>query len=174
MENHKLRVRVGVHEFEAEGTEEAVAAQFAVWKELINGSSAKPLQPSPPAARGTEPRAREGYIHIPGVFMTDDKRKLVTLEVHPPGESREADALLLLLYGYSTVYSLDLVPVTKLLEAMAVSGLRVDRVDRALAPHTRAGYVLKAGRGKGGKYRLSNTGHARAEEMAKELSGKLV
>jgi hypothetical protein len=64
--------------------------------------------------------------------------------------------------------------VTKLTEAMALSGLKVVRVDRAIDPHTTAGLVLKSGRGKGGKYRLSNTGLQRAEQLTVELRSRMV
>lgn len=66
------------------------------------------------------------------------------------------------------------VPVTKLKESLEVSGLRIARIDRAANPYLKAGYLLKAGRGKGGIYRLTNTGFSKAEELARKLFEQLV
>jgi len=182
MSTYKLRVKLGAHEFEAEGPVEAVKKQFESWQKLIASITATApatatLQGTAsstiPVSRVTEIRTPAGYAGPLDVFNVDDKRKIVTLQAHPTGENKEADAGLLILYGYKEIEKRDDVPVTKLKESLAVSGLRPNRIDRALAPHSRAGFILKAGRGKGGKYRLTNTGYAKAQQMVYELFEKM-
>lgn len=186
MENSRLRVKVGPHEFEAEGPAEQVSAQYDAWKEMIAAAS---LVTASAGVRGTaggipakvitEVKTREGYAAPWDIFGGDSDRDLMSLRVHPPaGDTRDADAILLVMYGYRKAGNqgagLTEVPVTKLKESLEVSGLRIGRIDRAAAPYLRAGYLLKAGRAKGGTYRLTNTGHAKAEELAHRLFEQLV
>jgi len=171
---HKLRVKIGVNEFEAEGEAEWVSAQVETWRELL---SAAPR--TPPAGRPAEeaepPPDEEGLGEdlapkLTKVFAVDKRKKLVTLRVQPSGNQREADAILLLLFGYTKLLGQDDVLVGLVKESMADSGLRVDRVDRAIAPHQTAGYARKGGTAKGSKYRLTNTGETRARELVSVLS----
>lgn len=174
METFRLRVKIGPHEFEAEGPKESVTAQYESWKALIASTPATTSQVNKVVAAAIGVRTREGFSAPWDIFDVEDKRKLVTLRVHPTGETRDADAVLLILYGYRQTFQQEDVPVTKIKESLRVSGLRPERVDRTAAPHVRAGLLLKAGRGKGGKYRLTNTGFAQADEMARSLFERLV
>jgi hypothetical protein len=177
METHKLRMKIGVHEFEAEGPKEVVTQHFEEWKKLIVGQPSAPATPT--TLDKTTPKNALDSV-APGndpillaVFAHDEKKRLITLRIHPSGERREADAVLLLLYGYRKWES-DEAPVTRLTEAMALSGIRVGRIDKVVAPYLREGLILKAGHGKGGKYRLTNTGQAKAEQLTAELSAKVL
>jgi hypothetical protein len=185
MENTRLKAKVGIHEFDAEGPAEQVAAQFQAWKELIATTSITPT-PDPskrlitlPADAVQEVKTRDGYTATWDIFGTDSDKDLMTLRVHPPaGDARDGDAILLVMYGYRRAgndgQGLSEVPVTKLKESLDVSGIRIARIDRASAAYLKAGYLLKAGRGKGGIYRLTNTGYARAEDLARRLFEQLV
>ncbi|MBA3355288.1 MAG: hypothetical protein H0U18_04985 [Pyrinomonadaceae bacterium] len=180
MESQKLRIKIGEHEFEAEGPAEQVAAQFEAWKELVaslpkdtNGSHA-PRTPSGRLPKNvTEVQTPDGFAVPWDVFEVDEKRKLVTLKVLPTGEDREAVALLLLLFGHRKTFEQQEVLATRLIEAMQVSGFKQVRVDRTLAKFVNAGLVLNSGQRKGSKYRLTNTGYARAEEEARELFARI-
>jgi hypothetical protein len=180
----KLRVKVGINEFEAEGLPEQVTAQYEAWKELIEktpqSAAATPSVPVIPSSAVTEVKTREGFFSTPwDIFGGDHDGDLMSLRVHPPaGETRDADAILLVLYGYRKAGNqgegVVEVPVTKLKESLDVSGLKISRIDRAAAPYVKTGYILKAGRAKGGVYRLTVTGYARAEELAQRLFARLV
>ena len=182
--NSKLRVKVGVHEFEAEGTADQVTAHYNTWKELIEkaGPATKPsIGPTVPMSAVTELKTREGFAAPWDIFSTGDMHDgdLMSLRVHPPaGETRDADAILLVLFGYRKAgnegQGLAEFPVTKLKESLDHSGIKIARIDRAVAPYVKSGYILKTGRGKGGIYRLTVTGHAKAEEMAQRLVAQLV
>lgn len=177
METYRLKVKIGSHEFDAEGSPKDVKAQFEEWKKLIVTTSLSPSalpdvgKAFPAQATGTQ--SSEGLQAPWGIFNIDSKRKLVTLLAHPTGESRDADAALLVLYGYKQTLGQDEVPVTKLKESLEVSGLRPDRIDRTLSIHVKAGFILKTGRAKGGRYRLTNTGYSHADAMARKLGQQL-
>lgn len=179
---YKLRVKLGAHEFEAEGTEDAVKEQFNAWKDLIStlSQTTRPAGPSvPPVSRlhdvVEEVRTKDGFnTQTWDIFICDDKRKLITLKVNPSGETRDPDAALLVMYGYKRAFQMDEVKVGRLKEALAVSGLRPDRMDRTLSDYIAKGFLLKTGRGPGGKYRLTTTGYDRADALAKNLFEQLV
>ena len=177
MDSHKLRIKIGEHEFEAEGSPEQVTAQFEAWKELvtsvpISGSSGTKVTTKFPG-NVTEVKTQDGFAAPWDIFEIDDKRKLVTLKIHPTGDDKDELALLLLLFGYKKSYAQDEVLATKLIASMQVSGLRPGRIDRTLAGFIDNGLVLNSGRGKGSKYRLTNTGYAKADETARELFAKV-
>jgi hypothetical protein len=187
MSTQKLRVKIGVHEFEAEGPPDVVSEQFAAWKEMIglaattmpqtaqarvigmeDGAATEP----PPAAMAPPPALDSGTL--PDIFTSDGKKGMVTLRVHPTGESRNADAVLLVLFGYKRLQNKDEVLVGHIKDALDLSGIRLDRVDRTIDGYVKSGYLLKAGMGKGGKYRLTMTGFNRATVLAKSLSEQMV
>jgi hypothetical protein len=70
-----------------------------------------------------------------------------------------------LLLGHKQLRNEEDVPVTVLTEALKQSGCRVKRLDRILTVYTKDHSVVRSGRGKGGKYRLTNLGLKRAEIM---------
>lgn len=190
METTRLKVKVGVHEFDAEGPPDQVTAQFNAWKELISASqdTVGRLTAETNHNRRTitlpvdaieEVKTRDGRTAPWDIFGGDEDKDLMTLKVHPPAsDTRDADAILLIMYGYRKCgndgQGMAEVPVTKLKESLDVSGLRVQRIDRAVAPYLRAGYLLKSGRAKGGIYRLTNTGYTKAEDLARRLFEQLV
>jgi hypothetical protein len=181
MDSQKLRIKVGEHEFEAEGSPDKVSEQFEAWKELVasypkatNGTQKPPGGSSGKLLKNvTEIRTTDGFSAPWDIFSVDEKRKLVTLTIQPSGEGRDAMALLLLLFGYRKTFEQQEVLATRLIESMQVSGLIPGRIDRTLAPFVEAGFVLNSGRGKGSKYRLTNTGFAHADETARELFAKV-
>lgn len=179
-ETFKLRVKVGIHEFDAEGPKDEVNARFEAWQEMIRA----PAQPAGVTLRTTgtvtnpiptveAPLPRIQSLEAVRVFSVDERRDLVTLRIHPQGETADADAVLVLVYGYLEMLDIDEVQVTKLTQSVRKSGLRADRIDRAAAPHVRSNLLIKTGTGKGGRYTLSNTGRERAEALVKELYSRV-
>ncbi len=180
---NKIRMKIGSDEFEAEGSEEVVSQLFAAWKELVAARAAQPAKLNPPAMPTPsrlsqvvdEVKAKDGLTYAPwDIFECDDKKKLVTLRVNPSGETRDADAVLLVLYGFKRAWEVNEVKVGRVKESLAMSGLRPDRIDKTVDGYIDQGLVLKAGRGPGGRYRLTNTGYERADALAKSLFEKFV
>jgi hypothetical protein len=177
METHKLKIKIGPHEFEAEGSEESVTAQFQAWKELVAAIPTKApdkATPSRLSAVVEEIQTKDGYKTATWDIYECPEEGMVTLKVQPTGEQRHADAVLLLLWGFKQTTGKDDVPVTKLMEALSVSGLRVGRLDRVMGDYLKEGLILKGGKAKGGRYRLTNTGAVKAENMARILFEQLV
>src|SRR5437867_11374172 len=128
METFKLRVKIGQHEFEAEGPEETVKAQFLEWKELIQSvpATVSPVRQAPERAPvaaaprhsmdsllassqddGSDRHQGTGISEadMAHVFAQDKDRRIVTLRVLPTGDNRHGDGLLLLLYGYRQLWN---------------------------------------------------------------------
>lgn len=185
MDIAKLRVKIGVHEFEAEGPSEQVSQQFDVWKSLIASSppADKPsFQSNPVITPGSttlgittgEPSVLSlEASQLSPIFSIDEKRDAIILRTLPTGEDRHRMAVLLILFGYLRLKKIDEVLVTKLKASLQSSGSVPGRVDRATIPSVIDGLLMKSGSGKGGKYRLTNKGIAKTEEMVKGLLQQL-
>jgi hypothetical protein len=174
MEPFRLKLKVGPHEFEAEGEQESVERQFSLWRELIaSPSGVIPVAPSPPPAPpGTQPSSaalpeleakRSDYERL---FHHD--ARVVSLTVLPNGAQRAADAALLVLLGQRTFNQLETVTGQQITDGLKLSGLSVERMDRNWGDHLDVN-VLRAGQRRGVKYRLTNPGLVRAREIANEL-----
>lgn len=178
MEPFRLKLKVGPHEFEAEGEQESVERQLAVWRELIaSPSGAIPVAPSPPppATPGMQPPPLGESVQPPSepkkseydrLFQHDDR--VVSLTVLPTGAQRVADAGLLILLGQRTYNQLETVTGQQITDGLKQSGLTVERMDRSWGDHLDVN-VLRAGQRRGVKYRLTNPGLTRAREIANEL-----
>lgn len=181
MEPFRLRLKVGVHEFEAEGDQESVERQLAVWRDLIAttpAATSSPLaspppppggpaggEPGPPPAGQTEDRATYEKI-----FGRDGG--VVALSVLPNGERREADAALLILLGQK-VYNLeDQVTGGRLLSGLERSGIRVARADRMFGDYMDR-YVIRSGTHRAVRYRLTIPGFQAAQTLARELATRV-
>lgn len=162
-ERVKLRMKIGVHELEAEGPRDLVMAQLEIWKRLAglpDGAAADRVHGETDAA-------------LRSLFDVQTERKLVTLRAALTGQKRNADAALLLLYGYRTF--LDGgdgtgVPAVRLRAAVAASSYRVQRLDRALTQYIAAGLLQKAGRYQHTTYALTASGAQRAAALVRRLT----
>ncbi len=179
MEPFRLRMKIGAHEFEAEGDQGVVERQFAQWRELIAAApipTASSPPPPPPAVVQDDPPAgttnsgtagvavdRSGFEKI---IRQDGKR--LSLSVLPEGENREADAALVLMVAHKVYNGLDQVGGGALLEGLHQSGYPVARVDRVMDRHIPE-LVLRSGIRRAVKYRLNNRGLNTAMRLAREL-----
>jgi hypothetical protein len=173
VETHKLRIKIGDAEFEAEGSQESIKLQYDAFLAAL-AAAPKASVVLPRAAGGSDAGHRGGDLvpddqFITKAFNTDADKDLVSLKYLPKGEGREADALLLLIYGYSKLKGAEAVLGTQLLKAARQSGLTLDRVDRHIAKHD--AFLMKGGTRKGMKYSLYNQGVTKAAEVLKLLMG---
>jgi hypothetical protein len=171
-ETHKLRIKIGDAEFEAEGSQESIKLQYDAFLAALAAtpkSAAKPPFPWEGQGGGApDPAANQDQDQLIGkAYNVDGDKDLVSLKYLPKGENREADALLLLLYGYSKLKGAEAVLGTQLLKAARQSGLTLDRVDRHIAKHD--AFLMKGGARKGMKYSLNNQGFVKAAELLKLL-----
>jgi len=188
MDRIKLRFKVGIHEFEAEGPADVVDAYFKLWKSDTAGRKDEvppdkgaeklaelllaPAIPPKPIDLET-PDAFDWKVpksQLAQLFAVDDKRGIVRLRAVPSGDGAEGKAALLVLYGTQRLRGEDEVLATRLLTALESSGVRPGRIDRAAATELRERLITKSGTGKGNRYRLTSTGITKAEEIAGELA----
>lgn len=167
---HKIKIKVGSAEFEAEGTAEDVESQFTRFMALLEKAPPQVSPLPPPASRngnGQEQKVIDtGDLDLARIF---DLRQdgYVTLKLLPKGESRESDAFLLLLLGCRELKQEERVLATHILRAAQFSGISSLRpADAAAATEP---YIIRGGQKKGSTYMLNNQGLVRAKEIAAKM-----
>lgn len=171
MESYKLHIKVGTHEFQGEGPEEAVKKNFDDWKSMI-ASMGQSTSTSTSVAKPTDGTLSQIALEggqLTRLFLLDEKKGLATLRLLPRGDDRDADAVLLILHGFQRLRDQVEVPVTQLKPALKQSGCNIDRVDAVVAKYLRDGFLNKGGSGKGGRYSLTNSGTQKAVSLAQAL-----
>lgn len=183
MSDYKLKIKIGSHEFEAEGPIESVERQFAEFRDLIlkvapsgrvnNDAPKRPISLGEGTGRlgaggGWADPELEGERFL-RLFVRDKNN--LSLALLPQGDRREADATMLLLLGNRTFFQKDAVSAVALSTALRQSGYSVDRLDRQLNPFIGGdeALLLRSGLRRGVHYRLTNLGLARAEKVAEDL-----
>ena len=177
MSESRLKMKVGIHEFEAEGPADLVAKQFADFKELI---SALPIpEPAPEKASNnthdiTAASAAPDLLPGPTVNLTKilkvDNNRVVSLTALP---NSDREAALLLLFGQKELQGTEAATGGTLKRGLELSGYKPDRIDRMMDGFVGEGVVMVSGKNRGRKYRLSNPGIAKAQALADELTRKL-
>jgi hypothetical protein len=183
----KLRIKVGTHEFEAEGAQEYVEGRYESFVETLERFGFAKATPQDPAdakndgagAAAAAARAgTEGQTGTPAtgpatVSLDEIRRiahqqdELITLTALPGGDSTEADGLILLLLAHKVMRNVDSVSTDDLLAGMKQSGFTVDRLDRIVKGID--ALVIRTGVKRGTKYRLTNPGLVRAKAIAERL-----
>lgn len=171
---YRLKIKVGLHEFDAEGDREAVQEQFNAWKELIS------IMPPPFVAQPqNEARTFEFQTPMPppkpdlafidtslDKIMKIDNR-VVSMTVRPKSVE---DAILLLLYGQKTLRANDSVTGSEILDGLtATGGLSFGRIDRLLEKAGTDGDVIVTGERRAKRYRLTNAGLSKARQLASDM-----
>jgi hypothetical protein len=167
---HRIKVKLGDAEFEAEGSQEAVQAQYDRFLEAVALIGAKPAKTPPNSLREKHvftPDAEFDDALMSRVFELRDDG-LVVLRVQPTTDERDADALVMLLFGYRRLKNEQQVLATQLLKAARQSGLGIERVDRAIATYMPR-FILRGGQRKGTTYTLTTQGAVRAEEVIEQM-----
>lgn len=175
---HRIKIKINGAEFEAEGSSEDVKAQYQAFIDLMKMQPA--AAPEPKKNPGDEVPLKETGAGIPGgdsglsdellarVFQVS-KDGVVSLRVLPKSAQRDADALLLLVYGYKRLKNADNIFGTQLMKAAKFSGIQVDRIDRSFGSNGQ--YLIRGGRKRSANYTLNNLGISAAEDMVKMIFG---
>lgn len=169
METHRIKMKIGVHEFEAEGPKDIVTAQFNAFLkavEKIPGAALAAALAEPPPSPPTPATPQEvSNAILERVFRPGDT---LTLAALPSGDNAKSDAMLALLYGYLKIKGEISVTGTSLMKSAKQSGVIFERVDRIMDTLMPA-FVLAAGVKKARRYQLNNPGIVRAEEIIKAI-----
>lgn len=172
METTKIRLKVGFHEFEAEGPTEIVQSQFEAFRELISKAPEKQAENLPVVA--SEGDVKEQVMnagdHVPLERILRSTGRIVSLTALPPSTE---DAALLIMLGHKDLRNSENVTGQEIGDGLAQSGRPVPRTDRIMDKPIASALVLKSGLKRSTRYRLSNVGHRKALALAREMIASL-
>lgn len=160
---HRIKIKIGNSEFDAEGEPELVQSQYEAFLAALKSNVT--TSPSVIADTQHQPSQRDfapGYIDSVAdrIFVNDDTLSLLAL---PKTDNAVADALILLLYGYHRLRSERSVTGSALMKSAKQSGAKADRIDRFL--DMKKEFVNSAGNRRGRRYSLNNRGMSEAENL---------
>lgn len=167
-ENTRLKIKIGDYEFEAEGPVATVQAQLDAFKELV--ANAPKVSPTTAAANDEPPSNREApppkndQLRLDAIMKVE--ARIVSLTVNAASVE---DAIRLILLGQKFYRSNDTVSGAEIIDGLKQSGIVVDRVDRQMKKIADEGHVIVVGIRRATRYRLTNAGVNRAQEIAREL-----
>lgn len=166
----KLHVEVHGNKFDGEGPADIIKQAYQDWLARVGQAPVAPAAPPADAwakqhnATNPPPGAmQELYSRV-----YSEKDGVISLHVLPKSADAEGDALVLLVHGYQRLRPSEY-PITavRLAQVAKVSGVNIDRLDRALA--SKSDLIMKAGLRRGTKYSLNNRGEQHAIETMKTL-----
>jgi hypothetical protein len=169
----KLKIKIGDHEFEAEGPAETVQAQFNVFKELIGhiperkpvlAKDSEPIESPGDEAQSPSVARNNGQLRLDTIMKTDGRVVSLTARANSLD-----DAILLVLLGQKTFRSIDGVTGSEIIDGLKVSGQPTERIDRVVKKLSDDGYVIITGVNRGKRYRLTNQGLSKAQEIARAV-----
>jgi hypothetical protein len=167
METHKLKIKIGDHEFEAEGSAEDVQSQFAAFRDLVmnvqNTQSRDMIKPDAPAAAPPVVAATNG-LRLDKIMKHDGR--IVSLTAR--GGSIENE-ILLVLFGQKRLRENDSVTGSEIISGLEQTAGAVGRIDYKLDKMTTDGDVITIGTRRARRYRLTNQGVTKAETLARSV-----
>jgi len=172
--NHRLKVRFGPHEFDAEGSEEFVNKRFEAFREMV-ASMPKSSAPFPQITSIESDFPISAQLPKTDVPFNEQELsrimkvegRVVSLTARP---ANLEEAVLLLLLGQRILRSSELCTGGEIMEGLTVTGgYSVLRIDRLLEKLGRQGDVVVIGEHRAKRYRLANTGTAKARAIAGTL-----
>jgi hypothetical protein len=164
-DRHRIKAKIGPHEFEAEGKEAIVIKQYDSFLAAVKAMASAPQSHDAGAKLAPEQSKLRPDAAIPKdvlarVFRDGDPLSLM----HPPKTDKaDADGLLMLIYGYTEMMGKPDVTAATLALAARKTGLKVDRLSRSLAAHE--ALIGVSGAKKGTRYTLNNRGIAEAKRL---------
>jgi hypothetical protein len=168
METTRIKVKVGDHEFEAEGPVEIVSQQFETFKNMISIESRIMAVPgSGKSAIMLQAMDNIGSsAHVPIEKVMHVSGRVISLTALPPSIE---DAALLIMLGHKDLRNNLTVTGQEIGDGLAQSGRPVPRVDRVMEKAINEAFVLKSGIKRATRYRLTNQGLSKALNVTKEL-----
>jgi hypothetical protein len=164
-ELRRLKMKIGNAEFEAEVAEDEVQPMYDQFLSMLG--------------EHRPPRGKAGFVDssriacdqrwLTGIFDLREDGTIV-LKVLPDGPDRNADAMLLLLYGYLLLKNEECVLATQLFRAAEQSGISLRRPAKECVRNGR--FVVRNGQRKGSNYALNNQGLAVAKEITAKMLGR--
>jgi hypothetical protein len=151
MDTQKLKIKIGEHEFEAEGPIDVVQAQFAAWKDLIAAAPAKPKEPA--SEKSTDKNTPLPHLTLDKIMKVEGRVVSLTARA----ETVEETALLILL-GQKELRGNQEVTGSEIMDGLRQSGYAISRADTLMDKLSTDGSVITVGVHRSRRYRLSNSG----------------
>jgi len=164
MDNYRIKIKVGEHEFEAEGPVEVVQSQLEVFKNLIESVSHQ--MPAGKEVGHLEVEVPNNKEQLPLDKISKVEGRVVSLTIKPEAESTAA---MLIMLAQRTYRANDTVTASEIKDGLEQSGYRPGRVDRLMQPLTDDGSVVRIGARKGARYRFTNQGLVKAQAAARDV-----
>jgi len=168
MDHYKLKIKIGMHEFEAEGEQSMVQSQFEAFKQLIANQELSNAERNAGyvAQKETDTGINANESSLMLDKITRIEGRIVSLTARP--EAIE-DAALVILLGQRTFRSNDSVTGSEVIDGLRQSGFSVTRVDWRLEKLASQGLIIKIGANRASRYRLTNQGMNKAQGVARNL-----
>ena len=170
-DTYRQKLKIGVHEFEAEGPVAVVQEQVKRFMDLIAALPKEAVNPPPPPLENpmplqpSKPPVPETDSSLDKIMRTEDR--VVSLTVRP---FHARDSVLLILYGQKVLRQNDAVTGAEVMSGLtATGGFAVARADRLLEGMARQGDVIVVGEHRSKTYRLTNAGLAKARQIAVDM-----
>jgi hypothetical protein len=168
-DHYRMRLKIGAHEFEAEGPVAVVQEQVKRFMDLIGSLPldvvVNPYYEKNPASPASKPATPETDSTLDRIMRVEERA--VSLTARPRNVD---DTVLLLLYGQKILRQNDAVTGAEVMAGItATGGFAVSRVDRLLEKLARDGDVIVVGEHRSKTYRLTNAGLAKARQVAADL-----
>lgn len=172
MADYRLKVKIGDHEFEADGPVDAVKAQFEAFKDLIAELGSSKIATTDMIENVEPPTLTSQYaaaaLNPDRTFRVEGR--VISLTVPP---NSDTEAVLLILYGQKHYRNNENPTGSEIMDGMMQSGYRTTRIDRILAALSEEGSVIITGAHRGKRYRLTNQGFTKAETIVRDALAKL-
>ncbi len=165
MDTYKLKIKIGEHEFAAEGPVEVVQAQFGAFKDLITAMPTKPqAAPSQPNQEESVAANQPPHLPLERILKVDGRLVSLTAKCDTVDE-----AVLLILLGQKDFRANQEVTGAEIMDGLKQSGYKLSRVDHVMDKLSADGSTITMGIHRGRRYRLSNSGLGKTLKVAKEV-----
>jgi hypothetical protein len=166
METQKLKLKVGEHEFEAEGPIDVVQSQLAIWKELIATAPTKQQETTTTTERPNGKNTSSQLPHLKLDKIMKVEGRIVSLTAR--AETTDETALLILL-GQKELRGNQEVTGSEIMDGLRQSGHAITRADSLMDKLSGDGNVITVGVHRSRRYRLSNSGLTLALTIAQAV-----
>jgi hypothetical protein len=176
----RIHARVGNSVFKAEGPQDVVKEGFDLFLGVLtsipgavpktNGKHPANGKPNAAKEEGLSEDFHEQFEPVTKELLDRAFRidgKSLSLSVLPQTNDRNADAILLLVYGYAVLRDQKEIGAYSLAASARQSGVMISRVDRTLSKMPT--YIMRGGSGQATRYSITNPGRAKAEKLLAEM-----
>jgi hypothetical protein len=164
---HRMKVKIGPNEFEAEGEADLVTKQYNDFIAIVSQMPKAAAGDQGPSSESDEEKPNDRIANgaisravLDRVFRQDEPLSLMDT---PHTDNAEADALLVLIYGHTEMRGKPDVTGAALVKSASKTGLNIARISRTV--DARREFIRSSGVKKGTRYSLNNRGIAEAKRL---------